>query len=201
LERRLLRAIGRCIPLLLEQVGRLERELVEEGRRTEDDGAWVDPRDGRAGRRRGLAAGHLSTARLAGEAALQSQQAREVLGAQELAQVPLDQDLDGLVPEVLVKPLRRLVGVGPTVDQRVGVAVGLEAKRGDRPDQGEQDRHEDHRCRPLDRAPGNPCQHVPHRSKIRDLVGATNAVAAYQGGSPGLATKSRCRRLGLPGQA
>ena len=158
-------------------------------------------------RRRGLAADHPPAGRLARQAALQRQQPPEVVGAQELAQVALDQDLDRLVPELLVEALGRGVGAGATVDQRVRAAVGLEAQRGDRPDQGQQDRRHDHRRRPLDGPPGNPCQQVPHpQSQVRErpergcrsrwIAGASDEVAgaacgpAEQVVDPSLATRT-----------
>ena len=101
---------------------RLDRELVEEGRRAEDDGARRRAAAIAAhGAGRRLAADHLAARRLARQAALERQQPPEVAGQQELAQVALDEDLDRLVAELVVEALGRRVGAGAAVDQRVGL--------------------------------------------------------------------------------
>ncbi len=152
-------ARGRLLPQ--DPVG-LDRELVEEGRRAEDDRARVEARDRRARRRRRLAADHPAAGGLAREAPFERQHPAQVASLENLAQLPLDQDLDRLVAERPVEALGRGIGARATVDQRVGAAIGLEPKRRDRPDQAQQDGRHDHRRRPLHGTPGDPCQQISH---------------------------------------
>ena len=156
----------RGLGLLAEELVRLDRELVEEGRRAEDDVARVERGDTRARRGGRLAREHLTTRRLARKAALERQETGQVAGQKQLPEVPLDQHLHRLVTELVVEALGLGVGLGAAIDEGAGTAVGLEAKRRDRADQRQQHRRRNHRRRPFHGPPGDPCQNAPHRTRI-----------------------------------
>ena len=84
-----------------QQLVRLDRELVEEGRRAEDDRARVEPRDRRAGAGAGLAADHLAARRLARETALERQQVTEVAVRRSWRRSPLTRTSTGSSPNGL----------------------------------------------------------------------------------------------------
>jgi hypothetical protein len=154
--------VDRSPGLLLEQRLRLDRELVEERGGPVDDprGLHLGQLVAHLGSRDSL--GQVVRRCVAGEAALEQQQALEVRTEGELLEVPADQHHDRVVAELLLELLRRTVRLRPLVDQRVRLAVGLQGACPDDADDRQQHRQRDHGRGPLDAPGADPCESAPH---------------------------------------
>ena len=161
LRRGLALLLGRGL-LLLELLGRLGRELVEEGRGPVDDPRGLRVRQVVAHLRRLDALGDLTLRRGAGQAGLEEEDALKVLGQDELLQVALDEDDDGVVAELLLELLGRLERLRALVDEGVRLAVRLQAQRADHAQDRQQHRERDNRPRTLDTPRPEACENAPH---------------------------------------
>ncbi len=150
--------------LLADRLRGPRGRLVEEGRRPEHDPRRAEVGDLLADGRDVLAVG----VGVAGEAALEHQQPPEVLGQDELLEVPLGEDDDRVIPEALPEVLGPLEGGRPVVDELVGAGIGRQPQRpehgddrDDRNDPGNGGR------RPSNGPLPNPPKQVLHRVESR----------------------------------
>ena len=123
---------------------------------------------------------------LRGEAALEPQEAAQVRGQEELAQVSLGEDYDRVFAEHLAQLLRGPVAGRVGVDQGVGAGVGRDPRRRQR--RGEREQRRDRQDRPG--VPGGPggggpqsIESGPVTSALRNC--ATNAFSESKSSSFG----------------
>ena len=142
--------LGRRQPLRepFELAPDLDHGLVEEGRGAGDLLDRPQLRQLRAGPRDRVDVGR----QLPREAALEAQQAPEVVGQDQLLQVAAGEDDDRFVTEGPAQLLGRPVGGGVGVDQGVGAGVGRDAGGADRAG----DRKQRRRCQDEPGVPGDP---------------------------------------------